>query len=221
MFFSLTLFEAASNEKKDNYIKIDFRLNTKNPDSKNYFNWKTSSTNLKDSFDAVSGASLYHSTKEFRTVSYDKSGKNILTPQGLKGLLLYAVSSYETLKKDNLSIESKGRQLKISFNHRGNFYKIITDENGVMNIPESFFIIDQSSEVSNEEVQSKLIEDTVSENSEELYTGKLFTKLDKNGILKINGKLVLQSKAFPESPQTPAEQSKKLQNKSLFKNNLK
>lgn len=144
------------------FIKIDFQLDTVNENPKNRFNWKTKSLSHKDYFDAVSGASKFHSTKKFRefastvpiasssTSSSNSPGKLLLIPKGLRNLLLFSVSKYEYLATDsfNANYDESGK-LTINFTHRGTKYRIETDENGILHVPESFFIQNLAEKVEN------------------------------------------------------------------------
>lgn len=145
--------DSTEEEKIPNeYITIDLLLDTKKQNPKNHFNWKdsgkssssSSSTNsdnsYKDYFDAVSGASKVHSTKNFRDVVLDSSKKNLRTPKGLRNLCLFAVANPETLSKDNFLVTQEGKKLTITFTHRENSYRIETDENGMLQVPEGFFV---------------------------------------------------------------------------------
>ena len=122
-------------------LKINFRLNTKAQDKKNYLKWKTSSKKVKDSYDALSGASVSHSTGELLSVFRDGNSKNLLAPKGLRAILLFAVSNPEYLESDNF-IAEKGSdgKIKISFTHRKIGYFIQTDEKGNLDLENGFFI---------------------------------------------------------------------------------
>ncbi|MBQ4378304.1 MAG: hypothetical protein II821_03795 [Treponema sp.] len=130
-------------EKSDEFIKIDLYLDTNGGNPKNHFNWKTKSTSYKDFFDAVSGASKVHSTKYFREAVFDTQGKSLKAPAGLRNLCLYSVSNPELLQKDDFKIEKSGvdgKKLIITFTHREISYKIESNENGEILVPESFLI---------------------------------------------------------------------------------
>ena len=131
-------------------LKIDFRLNTKGKDKKNYLKWKTSSKKVKDSYDAVSGASVSHSTGELLTLFRDGNSKNLLAPKGLRAILLFAVSNPKYLESDNF-IAEKGSdgKIKISFTHRKTGYFIQTDEKGKLDLENGFFIAKTQEEKQN------------------------------------------------------------------------
>ncbi|MBQ0051894.1 MAG: hypothetical protein KBT11_07510 [Treponema sp.] len=157
VFSSILLFTTFFSFSADisKKIKIDFQFNTKSPDPKNYLNWSTDTEKYKDSFDAVSGASKKHSTKELRTAFTDTSDKNFYAPKGLRALLLFAVSSEKYLESDKPQIIQEGKKISISFTHREVEYKIISDENGVFSVPESFFIKTKKSEPPKEAEKSE------------------------------------------------------------------
>lgn len=179
-------------------LKISFRLNTKKQDKKNYLKWKNSSKKISDSYDALSGASVSHSTGGLLSIFRDEKTKNYLAPKGLRHLLLFAVSKPEHLESDNFSAEkSDDGKIKISFTHRKNKYFIQTGEKGILNTENGFFI----SEILKNENQTqtgKEIPENLSADgfefdkaaSSKKFEGKLSVKLS-GGILKISGKLNL------------------------------
>lgn len=142
-----------SSEVQKEHIKIELFLDTKNSDSKNHFKWETSKNKYNDSFDTVSGASKVHSTKNFRDTALDSTKRNLRTPKGLRNLCLYAVANPEILKKDGFSATKEGSKITITFTHRENSYKIESDENGDIMVPEGFFI--KLKEVKKEAADSK------------------------------------------------------------------
>ena len=157
------------------FIKIDFFLDTKNENPKNHFYWKTKKTLTKDSFDAVSGASKFHSTKKFRefssTIPVDTNstltpGKLLLLPKGLRSLLLFPVSKNNYIIGDFFEAKTENGKITVSFEHRGIKYKIESDENGIISVPKGFFILKTDSEKNPDE---KKVGDTTekSENPEQ------------------------------------------------------
>ncbi len=95
--------------------------------SDSYFYWKNASGKVRDSFDAVTGASKKGATKRFDAVRLDKSGKKMLLPRGLRALFLFAVSEPSLASKDFLSIGREDGILVISFVHRANAFRIVCD----------------------------------------------------------------------------------------------
>ncbi len=127
-------------------VKIDMRLNTAEADTKNHLTIKaetagttassTTATKTKDSYDAVSGASRKHSTKSTASLMVDSSNKKTM-PKGLRALALFSVSDFRFIEKDGLKIErdkENPKKLTITFSHRGNSYKIETDEKGTAHV---------------------------------------------------------------------------------------
>lgn len=213
-------------KNKTEYVKIDFRLNTRAPDKKNYFHWKNTTSTYKDSFDAVSGASAKHSTKEFRAISFDTTGKIKQAPKGLRSLFLFAVSPFTLLENDNFTVQADKKKITITFSHRGIDYKIETDEKGLLDVQTAFFIAEpgetkpeaekkeseaKSSDETDDappEVEKTYKQDTSAETAEKEYAGALKVSLSPSGILSITGKLTLSDKKREEpvpSP-TPPEQ---------------
>ena len=169
LLFFIVLFSAFSFGKKDSsdsssqpgqapktdFLTIDLLLDTKKTGKGSHFNWKNSSASYKDTFDAVSGASKVHSTKNLRELALDKTSKSFLIPKGLYCLCLFAVANPETLAKDCFHIEQKDKKVVITFTHRGNDYKIESDENGEILVSDSFFIKLQEKELAEEDANSK------------------------------------------------------------------
>jgi len=119
--------------------KIDYRYNVdKDEAAKNFFNWSADGKNVKDGFDAATGASKAKSTTEFNVVRFDSTGKAKAVPQGLRYIMLYPVASRDTATNDNLNVKANGKQLVISFIHRGTAFQITTDANGNINLADSF-----------------------------------------------------------------------------------
>ncbi len=119
-------------------LKIDFRYNLNGDDGKNHLNWQNGTKKVRDSFDAVSGASKKMSTKLLRELQTVE--KKRIFPKGLYALLLFAVTSPEQAKEDLLSVEKNDNMLTISFVHRGNAYRITTDEKGRFDLLTGFSI---------------------------------------------------------------------------------
>ncbi|MDE7139340.1 MAG: hypothetical protein K2O09_01040 [Treponemataceae bacterium] len=124
LFLLLCAASAASAEK----LSIAFRYNTVADDGKNFLRWQTNGTKTADRFDAVTGASVAQSTKSLRALQ--EPGKKKAFPKGLYALLLFAVSPAAQAQADDLAVTKDGAWLTISFMHRGNAYRITTDEKG-------------------------------------------------------------------------------------------
>ena len=191
-------------EIKKDFLKIDFLLDTAHANPKNHLNWKTSSASYKDSFDAISGASKVHSTKNLREATLDASSKALQIPKGLRALCLFAVASPETLQKDNFQITHEEKKLTISFSHRGNDYKIESDENGTILVPEGFSIKlanqNEKPEEKPSEEEANFTQDKPAFTIKAIFSGKLKASLSPSGILTLNGKLILTENKEPEKP---------------------
>lgn len=127
-------------EIKKDFFKVDFLLDTKKANPKNHLVWSNSSAAYKDYFDALSGASKVHSTKNLREAFFDKSTKSYLIPKGLYALCLFALANPESVSTDGLSVTQEGKKISIRFTHRENSYRIESDEKGEIYIPQGFFI---------------------------------------------------------------------------------
>lgn len=127
-------------EIKKDFFKVDFLLDTKKANPKNHLVWSNSSAAYRDYFDALSGASKVHSTKNLREAFFDKSTKSFLIPKGLYALCLFALANPELVSTDGLSVTQEGEKTTITFTHRENSYRIESDEKGEIYIPQGFFI---------------------------------------------------------------------------------
>ncbi len=200
-------------------LSINFRLNTKSDDGKNFLKWSTSSKKISDKYDAVSGASLSHSTGGLFETVYDTSSnpKKLLAPKGLRALLLFAVSSPEFLKSDNLQtfIEENGKTT-VTFTHRGADYFIQTDEKGKLDVEKSFFIINQENggNSEKEKTEQKKAEAEISDEKpeqEDSELEKLDEKSDEGSGLNKND----------EKSETETSGQEKLNEKSKYKGTLR
>ena len=229
---------APASEKKteiqNDHLKIDFLFDTKKENSKNRFNWSTTSTKYNDSFDAVSGASKLHSTKNLREAVLDKEAKVLKIPKGLYCLCLYAVSNSGHIKSDNFQINQEGKKLTITFSRRGYSYKIITDENGLLSVPGSFYIKqeaktedargeaktpDSEEDSENPEQKAEFILDEGNKALKAFYNGNLKAVLSPEGILTVKGKLKLTAKE--EKKDDKADKADKVKAGKDFMNDSK
>lgn len=134
LFLLLCAASAYSAEK----LSIAFRYNTAADDGKNFLRWQTNGTKTADRFDAVTGASVAQSTKSLRALQ--EPGKKKAFPKGLYALLLFAVSPAAQAQADDLAVAKDGARLTISFMHRGNAYRITTDEKGRLHTRTGFVL---------------------------------------------------------------------------------
>lgn len=109
----------------------------------NFFTFKGSvGASDKDQFvlsaDATSGASKLESTVIFNPYRMDVKGKKLL-PAGLRGLFLYGIADYGTLKADALNVSASDGVITIQSVHRGTAYKIVTDAAGKLAFPGGSF----------------------------------------------------------------------------------
>ena len=87
------------------------------------------------------------STKLLKAIQSENKKK--VLPQGLYALLLFAVTSPEQAETDRLHVVQNGDALEISFVHRGNAYKVTTDEKGWLNVLTAFTIAQELATNSN------------------------------------------------------------------------
>ncbi|MDC7241173.1 MAG: hypothetical protein PQJ50_12530 [Spirochaetales bacterium] len=118
-------------------LTVSFQLNLNEDDADNHFHWKGNMRYMEaeDSYDAVSGASLLGSTHLFSAYLYDVEGKNTLS-SGLRGLFLFGVNAHATAEHDNVqAVKADDGTITIQYVHRGTAYRIITDAEGVIELP--------------------------------------------------------------------------------------
>jgi len=209
IFISLTAFSADKTSKESlPVIKINYRLNLQDPDRSNFVKWTVGSDSAKDTLDVITGASQSKTTRNLLSLS--RNGKTKVGPESLRTLLLFPVSPFRMIKDDNLVVTSQGKQLEISFIHRGYALKITTDEKGYINVPTDCWIKDGLADNKNgtftyrEEFLQEgkdgstsenvdwnkitLLADGPDEKATLQYTGKIKAGF-KNGILTLKGTL--------------------------------
>ena len=127
---------ADSNAAAD--VKIDFRMNIAKQDyESNYFNWTLGKQEtVQDKFDAVSGASLKGSTKEFNVVRYagNAADKKAAIPAALRSLFLFPLSDWKFVEEYGLQVTNTDGALTIRFARKATAYELKTDNKGNFNI---------------------------------------------------------------------------------------
>ena len=122
-------------------LSIDYQVDVSGKTKTSYFSFKGPIRYMaadKDHYDAVSGASIKKSTEMFQPYRYDVKGKNALA-DGLRGLFLFGVAGSEQAKNDNLNAKNVNGVITIQYTHRGTAYKIVTDRNGNISLPDGSF----------------------------------------------------------------------------------
>jgi hypothetical protein len=111
-------------------VSLDMRYNVlRSEPSKDYFNWSLSNKNIKDSYDAITGASSMRSTREFDDVRYDSmTTRRYTIPVALRHLLLFPVTSRRYTDNFHLTVYEEGQKLVIRFIVYGTVYQIRTDD---------------------------------------------------------------------------------------------
>ena len=119
-------------------VKIDFRMNIAKQDyESNYFNWTLGKQEtVQDKFDAVSGASLKGSTKEFNVVRYagNAADKKAAIPAALRSLFLFPLSDRKFVEEYGLQVTNTDGALTIRFARKATAYELKTDNKGNFNI---------------------------------------------------------------------------------------
>lgn len=133
---AVLLVSCGGNSKK---VSIELSFDTKGESASNYLNWSAGDLSVKDGFDAATGASKAQTTTLFDAVRYDGTeAKKAAIPGSLRSLVLFPVASYSTAEGDNFTVTENGKQLTITFVHRGTATQITTDANGKFNTTDSF-----------------------------------------------------------------------------------
>ena len=119
-------------------VKIDFRMNIAKQDYEaNYFNWTLGKQEtVQDKFDAVSGASLKGSTKEFNVVRYagNAADKKAAIPAALRSLFLLPLSDWKFVEEYGLQVTNTDGALTIRFARKTTAYALKTDREGNFNV---------------------------------------------------------------------------------------
>jgi hypothetical protein len=196
-------------------ITIDMRYNVlKSEPSQDYFNWSTENKKINDKYDAVSGASVAHSTREFEAVRLDSSlTRRFTLPRGIRHLMLFPVASRQYTDNFNLTVTENSKKLIIRFIVYGTVYQITTDDNKKVDIQNSCFLAEGITESNSlvspvkarylkqgadpKDMNSidwnkiNLVPDREVPNASRKYSGLLNVNY-ANGILTVNGILRLQ-----------------------------
>jgi hypothetical protein len=193
-------------------VTIDMRYNVlRSEPSRDYFKWSIGNKYIDDAYDALTGASAFHSTREFNAVILDTllSRRNTL-PRGIRHLMLFPVASRQYTNNFYLTVQEEGQKLIIRFIVYGTVYHIQTDDNKNIDIGNACFMAEKitvnSTLVSALRPQYvrpgadaknmnaidwnkiNLIPDTAAPNASRKYSGTL-TASYNNGILIIKGVL--------------------------------
>jgi hypothetical protein len=141
-FFALVFAFIGLTAAKAQDLHIDFRYNVSAPDAANYLTYKSAIRYIeanRDSFDALTGASMHKSTSIFAPIQYDIMGRSTMSV-GFRGMLLFAVSPDSTRIEDNFTAYRDGRIIVIEYAHRGVAHRIQTDRNGNIAFPRGDYI---------------------------------------------------------------------------------
>lgn len=214
-FLSVIIALCAAAAVSAQNVKIAFRFNTASDDGKNFVNWSAGDTRIKDTYDALSGASAAHSTAALSAVRY-AGGTKKAVPKGLYALLLYAVSPHSAAEKDAFAVCEEDGTFMIQFIHRSTAYRITAGGKGYIDILSGFQIAEDVCEKKDgvfvlkkdyvkdggdplkmtdcDWTKLSFTEDIPDPEADAWYTGALRTSLKEN-ILSVNGKL---KKTVPE-----------------------
>jgi hypothetical protein len=196
-------------------VTIDMRYNViQSEPSRDYFNWSIGNKGIKDSYDAITGASAARSTREFDAVRYDTmTNRRYTMSRGIRHLLLFPVASRRYTDNFYLTVENVGKKLIIRFIVYGTVYQIQTDDNKKIDISNSCFLAENITE-SNSLVSAirpqyvktganpnnmnaldwnkiNLVPDIAVSNASRKYSG-ILTADYNNGVLTVNGILTLR-----------------------------
>ena len=119
-------------------LKIEYQYDITGTARTNYFTFTGPIRYMavdKDHYDGRTGASVHGSTHVFQPYRNDVKGRTVM-PSGLRGLFLFAVAESEQPKTDNLQVSKAANGvITIQYTHRGTSYRITTDRNGVISLP--------------------------------------------------------------------------------------
>jgi hypothetical protein len=123
-------------------LKIDYVCDVVTTAPGNYLSFSGQIPTMavdKDHVDAKGAASDKNSTELFNAYRYDVKGK-LVVPDGLRGLLLYAVNPAKQKTDDRLTV-AKGADgvITAQFCHRGTAYTFVTDKTGKLALPGTSF----------------------------------------------------------------------------------
>lgn len=134
LFASVSLF--ATDASAD--VCINWKLDTaKENYALNNFSWKAGTeAEVKDSFDASSGASLKGSTKAFNAVRYADpvADKKAAMPAGLRGLFLFAIADWKLTGSHALQVTQNAGIITVRFIRKTTAYELKTDKKGNFNL---------------------------------------------------------------------------------------
>jgi hypothetical protein len=145
-FFSLffaTVFALSAQE-----LTIDMRYNVlRSEPSRDYLNWASGNRGIQDSYDAVTGASVARSTREFDSIRYDSmTSRRYTMPAGIRHLLLFPLTSRRTADDFHLSVQEEGQKLRIRFIVYGTVYQIQTDDDKKIDLRTGCFLAENITE---------------------------------------------------------------------------
>lgn len=136
IFLTAVLSFAAADPAKD--VRIEYRMNVAGQDyAANYFSWTVDKQpTVKDSFDAVSGASFKGSTKAFNAIRYAEpaSDKKAALPAGLRSLFLFPLSDWKLVESHALQVTENKGVITVRFARKTTAYELTTDKKGNFNL---------------------------------------------------------------------------------------
>jgi hypothetical protein len=106
--------------------------------ARNYLNWSIGDKSIRDSYDARTGASIAHSTRELDAFRYD-SNRRYTIPVGLRQLLLFPICPTRYTDMFHLTVLEEGQKLVIRFILDGALYQMRTDDKKQIDIRNACF----------------------------------------------------------------------------------
>jgi hypothetical protein len=121
-------------------VTIDMRYNVLKPEpAGNYLDWSIGGQNIKDSLDAVTGASRSRSTRELDALRYDSpTTRRYTVPVGLRQLLLFPICPERYTNLFHLTVLEEGQRLVIRFILDGTVYQIRTNDRKEIDLENAF-----------------------------------------------------------------------------------
>jgi hypothetical protein len=140
LFIGILLIFVSSLSAIAQEVTIDMRYNVLRPEpTKNYLNWSIGGQNIKDSLDAISGASRARSTRELEALRYDSpTTRKYTIPVALRQLLLFPICPERYTDLFHLTVLEEGQRLVIRFILDGTLYQIRTNDRKEIDLKNAF-----------------------------------------------------------------------------------
>ena len=139
-FFGIVLLWETAFAVTAQDVSLDFRYNVlRFEPARNYLTWSSGGKTIQDAYDARTGASVAHSTRELDAIRYDSvAARRYAIPVGLRQLLLFPVCPPRYTDLFHITVLEEGQKLVIRFILDGTLYQIRTDDRKQIDIRNAF-----------------------------------------------------------------------------------